>query len=591
MDVGLLSLLAIFVPILGSAAVPLVAAASRRAAGPTAVAFAAATGVFTTLLLFDLRPAPVIASSWIPTLGLSFDVRVDALSASVAAIAGILGALVVLYSTAYMRHAAVEGYSLPRYYAYILLFIGAMVGLALADSLLAFLIFWETVGLCSFLLISFYHRDPKARRAGIKALAVTQAGGIGLVVAVVALWSQHGITTFSALLAASPAAAALPLAAFGVLAAAFAKSAQFPFHPWLPDAMEAPTTVSALIHAATMVNAGVYLVARTLPAFSGVPLWLETVLWVGVASALLGAVGALAERDLKRVLAYSTISQLGFMFAAVGAGAMFAGSFHLLSQALFKALLFLAAGAVIQAAGSRDLFKMGGLGATMRLTSVSFLIGAISMAGIPPLVGFWSKDLVLEGVLHASAPAFLVLAGVALLTAVYALRAWWLAFAGSARGAAGAHEAPLPMVSVVAVLAGATLLAGVLLEPMSAAFVRTLPAYEVASLTLAVALTAMLTSSTVGVTLAVAGVAAYLLVVHRARFEREPAPDAALARGLTRALRSGFGLGAFFDILVDGFARLGRAMLRLDTRDLNLNSGAVLGTLALLVVVFSSGVI
>ncbi len=578
MDAALLGLAATFVPILGAAVVGVLGHRAGRAVGPLSVAFAAAAGLCTTLLLFELRDAPVRASTWIPSLGISFDLRLDALSLSVAAVAGLLGTLIAVYSTAYMREAVDKGYSLSRYFAYLLLFVGAMVGLALSDGLLPFLIFWETVGVSSFLLISFYHREAKARRAGLMALALTQLGGIGLIVAVVALWSGPGITTFTGLLAAAPfAAGALPVAAFGVLAAAFAKSAQFPFHPWLPAAMEAPTPISALIHAATMVNAGVYLVARTLPAFSGVPGWLETVLWVGVVSALFGALGALAERDLKRVLAYSTISQLGIMFAALGAGAVFAGSFHLVSQALFKALLFLAAGAAIQAAGTRDLLKMGGLGRRMRLTSASFLVGALAMAGIPPLVGFWSKDLALEGVCGASPAAFLVLAVVALLTALYGLRAWVLAFAGTPRGTTYASEAPRAMAWSLLPLAGAAVAGGVLLEPLSSAFFSTMPAYAVLPLTLGGTAASLSTPASLTITAGVVVISLGLLFPAREHLASRSLSPTLLAR----AEAAGFGAGALYDGAAAGLQRLASAWGRLETRDLNLNTGALLAALVL----------
>src|SRR3990170_2059281 len=450
------AVLAIFVPLLGAGAVPLAGLVSRKVRDFTAVAFGLAAAAFTILTLFAVRPDAVPVYAWIPVLNVRFDLRIDALGAFVGAIAGTIGFLVVLYSLAYMRHAEEEGYSLSRYYALVLLFIGAMIGLGLSDSLLAFYIFWETVGLCSFALISFYHRDAKARRAGLKAFAVTRVGDIGLLVALVALWSAGGVVTFSGLDASGVPTDILGLAAFGFLLAAIGKSAQVPLHVWLPDAMEAPTTISALIHAATMVNAGVYLVARTFPALEALGWWPQALLWIGSITALVAALSAYAEPDLKRVLAYSTVSQLGYMVAAVGAGAILASQFHLLSQAIFKALLFLAAGAVIEAVGTRDMYGMGGLRASMPLTSIGFLVGIFAMVGIPVFNGFWSKELLLDAVLDQGAVGpFAVLVATTFATAAYAWRAYTLTFRGSPRFEGTARDAPWPMSAVVVALAAA----------------------------------------------------------------------------------------------------------------------------------------
>jgi NADH-quinone oxidoreductase subunit L len=262
-----------------------------------------------------------------------------------------------------------------------------MVGLVLTSSLLLMFVFWEITALCSYALISFYNDDPKAVAGGMKALIMTQVGGIGLLAGALLLFVfQHNydIQVFLANPSIVPANI-LPWMAFGCLAAAAAKSAQFPFQTWLPDAMEAPTPISALIHAATMVNAGVYLLVRFYPAFADVPGWREAVVMVGMLSAILAAVMALVATDLKRVLAYSTVSQLGYMVYAVGAGGIFASQFHLLSHAVFKALLFLSAGAVIHGIGTRDMRQMGALGKQMPFVRNVFIIGALALMGIPGL--------------------------------------------------------------------------------------------------------------------------------------------------------------------------------------------------------------
>ncbi|NUN51651.1 MAG: AtpZ/AtpI family protein, partial [Planctomycetaceae bacterium] len=313
-------------------------------------------------------------------------------------VATVVGSLAVIFSVDYMRGEA----SLGRYYALVLLFIGAMVGLALSGSLFLMFVFWEITALCSYALIAFYNDDPKAVAGGIRALIITQVGGLGLLAGALIAYAYLGDTQISTFLARADTlpAGMLAVMAFGALIAAAAKSAQVPFHTWLPGAMEAPTPVSALIHAATMVNAGVYLLARFYPAFEGVTGWKTAVVVIGLLSAFLAALMALVATDLKRVLAYSTISQLGYMVYAVGVGGVFASQFHLLSHAVFKALLFLAAGAVIHGVGTRDMRRMGGLRREMPFVRTVFVIGALALAGLPFFNGFWSKELVLEDGLH-----------------------------------------------------------------------------------------------------------------------------------------------------------------------------------------------
>ncbi len=389
----------------------------------------------------------------------------DGLGVFLTLVAVIIGALAVIFSADYMRGSAEIG----RYYALLLLFIGAMAGLVLSERLLPLLIFWEITALCSFALIAFHNDDPKAVAGGITALIVTQIGGVGLMGGLLLAQAALGTDEIAALLAQAHTLAphTLSFIAFGFLLAAAAKSAQFPFHIWLPGAMEAPTPVSALIHAATMVNAGVYLLARFYPAFHAVPGWATSVALVGVLSALLGAAMALTATDLKRVLAYSTISQLGYMVYAVGVGALFASQFHLLSHAIFKALLFLAAGAVIHATGTRDLNRMGGLGAQMPLVRLTFVIGALALAGIPVLNGFWSKEYLLEsGLHHGEAWMSAVMLFVAGLTALYTLRVVWRVFYGQPRSALHAHDAPSSMRFVLVALALAALTSGLLAAPL-----------------------------------------------------------------------------------------------------------------------------
>jgi NADH-quinone oxidoreductase subunit L len=378
----------------------------------------------------------------------------DGLAVFLAVVATAIGSLAVIFSVDYMKGER----QLGRYYAYVLFFIGSMVGLVLSSNLLLIFVFWEITALCSYALISFYNDDPKAVAAGIKALIVTQVGGIGLLAGALFLFVYQGSYDVPTFLAGSSRIPAnvLALMAFGFLVAAAAKSAQFPFQTWLPDAMEAPTPVSALIHAATMVNAGVYLLARFYPAFEAVPNWKLAVVAVGAVTALMAAVMAIVSNDLKRVLAYSTVSQLGYMVYAIGCGGIYASQFHLLSHAVFKALLFLSAGAVIHAVHTRDMREMGGLGREMPLVRVVMVVGGLALAGIPVLNGFWSKELVLEAG-HEGGPLWawafmLVGAG---LTAFYTARFLAMVFYGERRGSKRVHDAgPAMKVALVPLALG-----------------------------------------------------------------------------------------------------------------------------------------
>lgn len=398
----------------------------------------------------------------------------DGLGAFLAAVATVVGSLAVIFSIDYMHGEE----QLGRYYSLVLFFIGSMAGLVLTSSLLFLFVFWEMTALCSYALISFYNDDPKAVAGGIKALIITQVGGVGLLAGALVAYTSTGSYEISAFLEAAPTlpAATLGLVAFGFLIAAAAKSAQAPFHTWLPDAMEAPTPVSALIHAATMVNAGVYLLARFFPAFEGVPGWRTAVVLVGAISALLAAVMALVANDLKRVLAYSTVSQLGYMVYAIGVGGVFASQFHLLSHAVFKALLFLGAGAVIHSVGTRDMRQMGGLSKEMPFTRTVFVIGALALAGLPILNGFWSKELILEaGLVEGPMWGYVLMVLVAGLTAFYTFRMVWMVFFGKAFAERHIHDAGQAMKVALGLLGLGTLTTWLLAGPFSQMLSSSLP--------------------------------------------------------------------------------------------------------------------
>ncbi|MCD6359551.1 MAG: NADH-quinone oxidoreductase subunit L [Armatimonadetes bacterium] len=455
------------VPLLGSLLVPLIGLLNVRLMKWYTVALGFVTGALTIKLLTFVGETPLPTVHWVPSATVQVGLQLTGVGLYVAAIAGCIGALVLLYSLKYMEDEERE-YSPIRYYFLTILFIGSMIALALADNFLSLYIFWEIIGFCSYALIAYYYKDPKAVRAGTKAFIVTRFGDIGLLAGVAVLWAamaRIGEPTFN--IAETMAAAnagliptwMLAVAGGGFLAGAIGKSAQFPLHVWLPDAMEAPTTISALIHAATLVNAGVYLCARMLPMFeSAVTWWLGAVLWVGAISALLAGVLALMEKDLKRALAFSTISQLGYMMAAVGAASIFASQFHLLNHAIFKALLFLCAGAVIHATGTRNMYEMGGLKRSMPLTHLCFAVGALALAGVPIFNGFWSKDAIFEALLeHEAYGPLLLLVITALLTAAYSWRMYWLTFQAEPRRESHAHEAPWQMAVPLVGLAAGTL--------------------------------------------------------------------------------------------------------------------------------------
>ena len=455
-----------------------------------AVAFSIAAGI-ASLALIPFASAETAISIPMGRYFGDLTFTADGLAVTLTAIACVIGSLAVIFSVDYMHG---EG-QLGRYYSFVLLFIGAMTGLLLSGNLLFMFFFWEITALCSYALISFYNDDPKAVAGGIKALIITQVGGVGLLAGALTMYAALGSYQVSDLLAKAGTipAGLLAVIAFGFLFAAAAKSAQFPFHTWLPDAMEAPTPISALIHAATMVNAGVYLLARFYPAFESVPGWKLAVMMVGLLSALITAVMALTASDLKRALAYSTVSQLGYMVYAIGAGGVFASQFHLLSHAVFKALLFLAAGSVIHSVGTRDMRRMGGLGKRMPFVRNVFIVGALALAGVPILNGFWSKELILEVGLEGSpiwAYALMLLG--AGLTAFYTFRMVWLVFFGTERDHLHVHSAGPAMKVALGILAIGTFVTWFFFGGLNGLLSTTLPFHEIEHESLLEMVTALL---------------------------------------------------------------------------------------------------
>jgi NADH-quinone oxidoreductase subunit L len=456
----------------------------------------------------DARVHDVVVARWITSLPLAtshgigaFEVpwtfRLDPLSAMMILVVTGIGFLIHVYSTAYMEGESRGGYA--RYFSYLNLFCFFMLTLVLGGNFLVLFVGWEGVGLCSYLLIGYWYQKKSASDAGKKAFIVNRIGDFGFLLGVFLAFFTFGTLDLRAI---AQAASAMPVesTSFGVLSligvllfvGACGKSAQIPLYVWLPDAMEGPTPVSALIHAATMVTAGVYMVGRNAVLFSHAPMAMQVVAIVGVLTALMAASIGLVQNDIKRVLAYSTVSQLGYMFLAMGVGAFAAGAFHLMTHAFFKALLFLCSGAVIHAmAGEQDMRRMGGLKPYLPITYTTMLIGTLTIAGIPPLAGFFSKDEILFRSFLSSRVLWGIAAVTALMTAFYMFRLVSLTFFGPYRGPAweaaghqgsdpaghaaddhlaqashghgawhGPHEAPKAMTWVLVVLAVGSVVAG-----------------------------------------------------------------------------------------------------------------------------------
>ena len=405
-------------------------------------------------------------------LDVEFGIRLDGLSAVMIAVVTSISLLVQIYSTGYM--AGDHGY--PRFFAFMSLFTMSMLGLVMASSLLQLFIHWELVGLTSYLLIGFWFHRPSAAAAAKKAFIVTRFGDFGFMLAVVMIWVKTGTFDIAEInhLAHAGEIAVPVLSGFvlGLFAGAAGKSAQFPLHFWLPDAMEGPTPVSSIVHSATMVAAGVYLMLRFFGSVEAAPQEVRDVIaYIGAFTAIFAALMGIVATDIKRVLAYSTISQLGYMVMAIGLGGYVAAIFHLFTHAFFKSLLFQGAGSLSHSTNTFEMPLMGGLRTKMPITFWTFLIGSLSLSGVFPLAGFWSKDEILLDAYRHNMPLFVVAAIVAFMTALYMFRAIFLTFFGEYRGGAepedghGGHQAhphesprsmtaPLMILSVGAILFG-----------------------------------------------------------------------------------------------------------------------------------------
>ena len=431
-----------------------------------AFAFSVFVALATVNYQITMNDPYVMKALWaqIGDVKLTMGVLIDPLAAMMLVIVTLVSLLVYIYSVSYMEHD--EG--MGRFFAFISLFSASMLGLVVSVNFLQLYVFWEGVGLCSYLLIGFYYHKVSAREAAKKAFITTRIGDFGMLVGILLVQMVFGTMDFIELrMLVPPYVVAVGtgfLTGIGLLLfmGPIGKSGQFPLHVWLLDAMEGPTPTSALIHAATMVAAGVYLVARAFFIFSESPFVMDFIAGLGAFTALFAAIIAVTQRKFKSVLAYSTISQLGYMMLAVGVGAFSASMFHLMTHAFFKAMLFLCAGAVMHALHDEtDITKMGGLWRKMPLTFAAMLVGVLAISGIPPFSGFFSKDEILAAVMHASTPLYVMATFTSFLTAFYMARLLIVAFLGESRSPHEAHEVdafmrwPMIMLILLTIVSGA----------------------------------------------------------------------------------------------------------------------------------------
>ncbi len=439
---------------------------SRVAIGAMGVSFLCAAIALLQFILQGGHEAFVSSVPWVnlPGLAIEFGIQLDPLALLMSLVVTGVGLMIFIYSVGYMTGD--PGYT--RYFAYLSLFAFSMLGIVLANNFITLFMFWELVGASSYLLIGYWYERPKAADAGKKAFLVNRIADFGFLIGILMLWSFSGLMgdertlnflelerRFSGFASHGLAqAGGLGLIALLIFCGVVGKSAQFPLHVWLPDAMEGPTPVSALIHAATMVAAGVYMLCRVFFLFAGLPHALGVIAVVGGFTAFFAASLALVENDIKRVLAYSTLSQLGYMVMALGLGGYTAGMYHLTTHAFFKALLFMGAGCVIHAMHTNNIWEMGGLNKSMPITSRTFLIASLALCGIWPLSGFWSKDEILALAFDHNKILWIVGTVTAGMTAFYMGRVWCVAFLGAPRSHDHhAHEAPPVMTGPLMILA------------------------------------------------------------------------------------------------------------------------------------------
>jgi NADH-quinone oxidoreductase subunit L len=475
----------LFLPLLAAVAIGLFTKrdgkfSAQLSISAVVLAFLVSCGVFLMFqqTVFDTKLVTATPLNWLHIGELKVDIglRLDPLSLLMLLVVTGVGAMIHIYSYGYMK----EDRCLGRYFGSLSLFMFSMLGIVLANNFVMMFIFWELVGVSSYLLIGFWYEKPSAADACKKAFITNRLGDFGFILGIILVWATLGSVGFDELqqrLLKAPDAwgGVAALAGFLIFCGAMGKSAQFPLHVWLPDAMEGPTPVSALIHAATMVAAGVYMLCRVFFLFGAHSIWpaplsflngvtaLDLIAWIGGFTALIAALMAVQQNDIKRILAYSTLSQLGYMVMAVGLTGPTAAMYHLTTHAFFKALLFLGAGSVILACHhQQDIWHMGGLKKKMPVTFWTFLLGTLALCGVPPLSGFYSKDEILATAAEHSFLLFILATGVAFLTAFYMSRLVLVTFFGAKRSdhADHAHESPKVMAWPLVILAVPTVLAG-----------------------------------------------------------------------------------------------------------------------------------
>jgi NADH-quinone oxidoreductase subunit L len=425
----------------------------------------AAAFVMSVVILLGQIKAPGLHSvnfPWmhIANIELNMGIMINQLTSVMFIVVTFVSLMVQIYSVGYMRED--EGFA--KFFAFLSLFSFSMLGIVISNNLMQIYIFWELVGLSSYLLIGFWYQKPEASDAAKKAFVVNRVGDFGFLIGILMLSFMAGTFDFEKVIAFVAAGnveqGKMTIIALLLFCGAVGKSAQFPLHVWLPDAMEGPTPVSALIHAATMVAAGVFMVARLFGIFSASADAMQVIAYIGGFTAIFAASIALTQDDIKRVLAYSTLSQLGYMMLALGIGGYTAGMFHLFTHAFFKALLFLGAGSVIHAMHTNNIWEMGGLHKKMPVTSITFLIAALAISGIFPLAGFWSKDEILVLLEHSGNKLLYYTAIItAFMTAFYMFRLWIVTFTGELKNG-HAHESPLTMTVPLMILAFMSVVAG-----------------------------------------------------------------------------------------------------------------------------------
>ncbi len=471
MNTQILPWILLFAPLLAAGLVLLLGRFGKPIAAGLAIGTAALTCFLSWALFFGEDPTAPLRFNWIDFSAFSLDfvipigLAIDPLSRLMLVVVTSVATLVFIYSTGYM--AKEEGYT--RYFAGLSLFLFSMLGIVLADNFLMMFIFWELVGVSSYILIGHYYGKNSAAEAAKQAFTVNRVGDFGFLLGIILLWFYTGSFTFGELtgkatLLAEGNPAALTLALILIFCGTIGKSAQMPLHVWLPNSMEGPTPVSSLLHAATMVAAGVYMLARIFPILELSSGALVVIAWVGGITCFVAGLMGIQQNDIKRILAYSTISQLGYMVMAMGVAANAeVGMFHLVNHAFFKCLLFLAAGSVIVGLHhEQDIWKMGGLKNKMPLTFLVMGVGALALAGVPPFSGFFSKDLIIEWAWVANRPLFWISAAAVTLTALYTFRLYFVVFFGAPRSeeARKAHESPAVMILPMAVLAVLALTSG-----------------------------------------------------------------------------------------------------------------------------------